>query len=206
MANRNIYNLGMYTLSCVAGAAGWFYYQSENKNLSVEEKYEKFGGDKQRLVEQRVQNALMFKKIKERAGIKEEELPVKKPEAPVLRMEGRKNEDVLAERKKATEGETTATDAEEIVVKKVKKKKKKKIVKEEPVEEDDGWRQEETLYKKDIFSQDLATLSYCAHESESVFQCQKLCYGTPYLFDCLVPDYRLGNIDNCLLFLLIRWY
>merc|ERR1712168_688477 len=114
------------------------YYQSENKNLSQEEKYEKFGGDRTRLVEQRVQNAIMFKKIKERAGIKEEEIPTKKPDAPVVRMEGRKNEDVLAEKKKSTEEGTAVTDAEPVAVKKVKKKKKKKIVKVEGVEDAAG--------------------------------------------------------------------
>ena len=142
MANRNIFNLATYGLSCVAGVGSWVYYQNQNQNLTLEEKYEKFGGDKTQLAEERVRNALMYKKIRERAGIKEEELKLPKPEAPpkILRMEGRKNEDVLAERKKLMK-ETSETptvmesskndEAEEVVVKKVKKKKKKKIVKEE---------------------------------------------------------------------------
>ena len=140
MANRNIYNLGMYAATCVAGIWGWNYYQDQNRNLTIDEKYEKYGGDKRRLVEQRVQNALMFKKIKEQAGIKEKDLP-KAPETEtqlVGRMEGRKNEDVLAERKKLKAAQELAEGEEEKPVKKTRKKKKRKTQEETEDADADG--------------------------------------------------------------------
>jgi len=64
MANRNIFNMWMCGTLSIVGTGMWFKYQSDNANLTLEEKYEKFGGDKSQLVEERVRKAALIKHIK----------------------------------------------------------------------------------------------------------------------------------------------
>lgn len=123
------------------GIAAYAYYGNKDKNMTMDEKYAKYGGDRRKLmemtVEDRAKNALLFKKIRENAGMKEEELP--KPESAQKekklagRMEGRRNEDVLAARKKLQESEESLEEE-----KPVKKKKRKKKRAQETTEEGAG--------------------------------------------------------------------
>jgi len=140
MANKYIFNMGFYGGSTILGIAAYAYYGNKDKNMTMEEKYAKYGGDRRKLmettVEDKAKNALLFKKIRENAGIKEEELP--KPESAqkekklLGRMEGRKK-DVLAARKKLQESEESLEEE-----KPVKKKKRKKKRAQETTEEGAG--------------------------------------------------------------------